>query len=61
MLILVGVEVFAVAIAAGWAIGGMFELGDEIAYALMGLFSIGAAYILLSLWRRSTTVEPFRT
>jgi hypothetical protein len=34
--ILVGTEVFAVALAAGWAIAGLFELGDTVALILMG-------------------------
>jgi hypothetical protein len=58
IMILIGTEVFGVAIAAGWAIAGMFELGDIVGYALMGLFSLFGAWILLALWRRCTAVEP---
>ncbi len=30
MMVLVGTEVFAVAIAAGWALAGLFDLGDRV-------------------------------
>jgi hypothetical protein len=50
--------VFGVAIAAGWAIAGLFELGDYVGYALMGLFSLFAIYVLVNLWRRCVAVEP---
>ena len=58
IMVLVGTEVFGVAIAGGWAIAGLFELGDLVGYALMGLFSLFAIYVLTILWRRCTTVEP---
>ncbi len=58
IMILVGAEVLGVAIAAGWAIAGLFELGDYVGYALMGLFSLFAFYVLLNLWRRCVAVEP---
>jgi hypothetical protein len=60
MMLLVGVEVFGVAIAAGWAIAGLFELGDVVGHALMVLFSLFALYIMVQLWRRATSVEPLR-
>lgn len=58
MLILVGTEVFGVALAGGWAIAGLFELGDAVGYVLMGLFSLVAAYIVFLLWRRAHRIEP---
>ncbi len=61
LMVLVGTEVFAAAIAAGWAIAGLFELGDTVGHVLMGLFSLGAAWILLQLWRRAISIEPLRT
>jgi hypothetical protein len=61
IMILVGAEVFGVAISAGWAIAGLFELGDIVGYVLMGLFSLFAAYILHALWRRCIAVEPLST
>ncbi|GJD43104.1 hypothetical protein AFCDBAGC_0948 [Methylobacterium cerastii] len=60
MMVLVGTEVFAVAIAAGWAIAGLFELGDTVGHVLMGLFSLLAAWIMFQLWQRATSIEPLR-
>jgi hypothetical protein len=61
VLVLIGTEVFGVALAAGWAIAGIFELGETVRYLLMGLFSLAGGYAMLALWRRSTTIEPIRT
>jgi predicted membrane channel-forming protein YqfA (hemolysin III family) len=58
IMILVGAEVFGVAISAGWALAGWLELGDIVGYVLMGLFSLFAVYILVHLWRRCVAVEP---
>ena len=60
LMILVGTEVFAAAIAAGWALAGLFDLGDTVGHVLMGLFSLLAAWIMLQLWRRATSIEPLR-
>ena len=60
VLILVGAEVFGVAIAAGWAIAGLFELGDVAGYVLMGAFSLLGVYAMLILWRRAVQIEPIR-
>jgi hypothetical protein len=60
VMILVGAEVFAVAIASGWAIAGLLELGDAVGYALMGLFSLLGLYAMVLLWRRAIQVEPLR-
>jgi hypothetical protein len=58
IMILVGAEVFGVAISAGWAIAGLFELGDVVGYILIALFSLFALYVLVVLWRRCVAVEP---
>ena len=60
VMILVGAEVFAVALAAGWAIAGLFELGDTVGYVLMAAFSLLGLYAMLILWRRAVHVEPIR-
>ncbi|XOC81659.1 hypothetical protein RE429_17920 [Microvirga sp. M2] len=57
-MVLVGAEVFGVAISAGWAIAGLFELGHIVGYVLMGLFSLLALYFLVNLWRRCVAAEP---
>lgn len=61
MMVLVGTEVFAVAIAAGWALAGLLDLGDRVGHVLMGLFSLFAAWIMVQLWKRATSIEPLRT
>jgi hypothetical protein len=58
VLILIGAEVFGVALAAGWAIAGLFELGDMVSYVLMALFSLLGVYAMVVLWRRAVQVEP---
>jgi len=58
MMVLVGTEVFAVAIAAGWALAGLFDLGDRVGHVLMGLFCLFAVWIMVQLWRRATSIEP---
>ena len=58
VMILVGAEVFGVALAAGWALAGLFELPREAGYAFMVLFTALGAYAMLMLWRRAVAVEP---
>ena len=58
MMVLVGTEVFAAAIASGWALAGLLELGDTVGHVLMGVFSLAAAWIMLQLWKRATSIEP---
>ncbi|WP_264044931.1 hypothetical protein [Methylobacterium flocculans] len=60
MMVLVGTEVFAVAIAAGWALAGLFDLGDTIGHVLMVIFSLFAAWVMRQLWLRATSIEPLR-
>lgn len=43
-ILLVGMEFFCLAIAAGWAIAGLLELGNIFEYIFMAAFS------LLALW-----------
>ena len=58
IMILIATEVFGVAIAGGWAIAGLLELGHTVGFVLMGLFSIFAAYVMSVVWRLCTKVEP---
>lgn len=55
--ILIAVELFGVALASGWALAGLFELGHVVGYVLMALFSGFAAYAMLNLMRRVLKVE----
>lgn len=58
LMVLIGVEVFAVALSGAWAVAGLFELGDYVGYALMMGFGLVAAWLMLSLWRRAVAVDP---
>lgn len=58
IMVLIATEVFGVALAGGWAIAGLFELGSTVGYILMGLFSLLAAYVMTMVWRVCTRVEP---
>lgn len=55
--ILLAVELFGVALASGWALAGLFELGPIVGYVLMALFSGLAAYGMLAIMRRVIKVE----
>jgi hypothetical protein len=55
--ILIAVELFGVALASGWALAGLFELGPIVGYVLMALFSGFAAYGMLNLMRRVIKIE----
>jgi hypothetical protein len=57
LMVLVGVELFAVALSGGWALAGLLELGPLVGYALMAVFSLGALYMMIQLWRRATTIN----
>ncbi len=57
-VIFVATQVFGVAIAAGWAIAGLFELGDTIGYALMAIFSGLGIYMIWGFWKQATACEP---
>ncbi|MGO4707399.1 hypothetical protein AB4072_16670 [Microvirga sp. 2MCAF38] len=57
-MILIGTEVFGVALSGGWALAGLFDLGPIVGYVLMGLFSLVALYALVALWRHCVTIEP---
>ncbi len=58
VMILVGVEVFGVALAAGWAIAGLFELGDTVSYVLMALFSVLGLWLMWGFWKKAVEIEP---
>jgi hypothetical protein len=57
--ILIAAEVFGAAFAGGWAIAGLFNLGDYGAYALQILFALLGLMIMVSFIRAARRVEPF--
>jgi hypothetical protein len=60
VLILAGLEAFGLAFATAWALGGLFQLGDTITYALIVLFSILAAVPMVKLAQMAFAVKPIR-
>ncbi len=57
--ILIGAEVFGAAFAAGWAIAGLFNLGEYGGYALQTAFSLAGLVVMASFIRAARRVEPF--
>ena len=45
------------ALAAGWALAGLFELGTIFEYIMMAIFSVFAGYGLINLMRRMLKIE----
>lgn len=58
--ILVGTEFLGVAIAAGWAIAGLLQLGNTIALVLMVAFGTVGIYALFEFMKRAISLEPVR-
>ncbi|WP_341990961.1 hypothetical protein [Azorhizobium sp. AG788] len=55
--ILVATQAITIAIAAGWAVGGLFHLGDIGEYGLMGVFSLLAIYVSVLYVRKAIIAE----
>ncbi|MFI5013674.1 MAG: hypothetical protein ACHQAY_15140 [Hyphomicrobiales bacterium] len=55
--VLVGTEIMGAALAAGWALAGLLELGPPFDYALMGLFAAGGVALLVMFVRSALRVE----
>jgi hypothetical protein len=58
--ILVETEFIGVAIAAGWAIAGLFQLGNTIAIVLMVALGLVSLYALFEFMKRAISLEPVR-
>ena len=57
--ILIGAEVFGAAFAGGWAIAGLFQLGEYGVYALQLIFFIAGLAVMATFLRAARRVEPF--
>jgi hypothetical protein len=57
--ILIGAEVFGAAYAGGWAIAGLFQLGEYGVYALQILFFFLGVAVMIGFVRNAQRVEPF--
>ena len=58
--ILVGTELIGAGAAAGWAIGGLFQLGETITHILQGVFVLAALTGLYYFLRSALSHEPIR-
>ena len=56
--ILVGTELIGAGAAAGWAIGGLFQLGETLTRMLEGVFILAALTGLFYFLRRSAASHP---
>ena len=58
--VLVGTELVGAGAAAGWAIGGLFQLGDLITHALEAILVLVALTALFYFLRAALAHEPIR-
>ena len=58
--ILVGTELVGAGAAAGWAIGGLFQLGETITHALEVILVLAALTGLFYFLRAALAHEPMR-
>jgi hypothetical protein len=56
--VLVGVELLVAGVAGGWALAGMFGLGEIGAWVLEGAGAVLALYFVVQFWRAANRVEP---
>jgi uncharacterized membrane protein len=57
--ILIGVEVFGAAFAAGWAFANLFQLGEYGAHILQTIFFLCGVAVMVQFIRAARRVEPF--
>ena len=58
--ILVGTELIGAGAAAGWAIGGLFQIGDLLTHSLEAVFILMALTGLYFFLRAAVRHEPVR-
>ena len=57
--ILIGTVTVGAGLATGWAVAGLFGLGDIGAYVLEALFGLGALAVIAAFVRAAVRIEPF--
>ncbi len=57
--ILIGVEVFGAAFAAGWAFALLFGLGEYGPIVLQTTFFLIGVYVMIRFLRNAQKIEPF--
>jgi hypothetical protein len=58
--VLVGTELIGAGAAAGWAIGGLFQLGELVTHGLEGALVLVALTALFYFLRAALSHEPIR-
>ncbi|MFG1480217.1 hypothetical protein V5F53_16415 [Xanthobacter sp. V4C-4] len=58
--ILIATQAVATAVAAGWAVAGLLNLGDLGEYGLMALFGLVGVYGSVAYFRKAAKAEPLR-
>jgi len=56
--VLVGAMILGLGLATGWALAGMFGLGDIGAWVLEAIFGGIALVGIVAFWRMAVRVEP---
>ena len=56
--ILVGIEILGAAMAAGWAAGGLLQLGREVTFGIIALCMIGGLWATFRFVQSALKVEP---
>lgn len=56
--ILVGTEILGAALAAGWAIGGLFQFGREITWAIIAVCLAGGLWATIRFVQNALRIEP---
>ena len=59
--VLVGTELVGAGGAAGWAIGGLFQLGDTLTHILEAVLVLGALSALYAFLKAALAHEPIRS
>jgi hypothetical protein len=57
--ILIGTEIIGAGLATGWAVAGLFGLGDIGAYVLEALFGLAGLVVVVYFVRAAARIEPF--
>ncbi|HRK24011.1 MAG TPA: hypothetical protein PLQ11_03555 [Beijerinckiaceae bacterium] len=56
--ILVGVEVIGALLAAGWALGGLFQLGREVTWGIMAVCIAAGGWATFRFLQGALKIEP---
>jgi hypothetical protein len=56
--VLVGTEVMAAALAGGWAVAGLLDLGTMVEYAFMAIFAGFGVWGMVKFVKSALAIEP---